>query len=585
MKPLDPRLIRYVSSARRYIIAVAAMGVLAAILVLIQTIAISTIISPIINETSTWQDLLLSPLPLIVLGVVVVARVGAIYARETIGHSSANRIITDLRAQLLDAASRLGPRWLAQNATDTATLSTRGLDALVPYFVRYLPQLLLSMTVTPMALVVMLWFDWWSALIAVGSIPLIPIFMILVGKLTQQFSDKKIAVMENLGSQVLDLLSGLVTMKALGREKGPEKTIKTLGDRYNESTMATLRLAFLSGAILEFIATLSVALVAVEVGMRLVFGSIDLYAGLIVIMLAPEVYNPLRNVGVQFHASSDGVAAVNQAFEVIEAGRQMPGLVSSPSLTDASFVISGASVKARGRMSPDNVNATIAPHSITALKGPSGIGKTTLAMALMGFQKLDKGSITIRNGSETVDLSSIDPTSLQEQIMWVPQIPVILPGTVLESLLPEATEPSEELLAAAAATGFDEIVNTMPNQWHTVLGHNAVGLSVGQRQRLALTRALLQHRPVVILDEPTAHLDSLSERQIIAVIKKLHSMGSTIIVIAHREAVVELADNHITLKSRVLEKAEIASEEVALTAVDNGVTDEIDTFFTQGDAK
>ena len=565
MKPLDKRLLKYAQAAKRYIVFITIVGTLSAVLVLAQAISISSAISPVISEGQALSE----SIPwIIALAVIVLIRVALMYLLQSRAHRAANDAIIELRGHVLDHATKLGPRWLARKGTDTVTLVTRGLDDLGPYFVSYLPQLLMTLTVTPITLVVMLYYDFLSAIIAVFTIPLIPIFMILVGKLTSEYSSQKLKTMEKLGSQLLDLIAGLPTLKALGREGAPTKHIHRLGKMHATTTMQTLRVAFLSGAILEFIATLSVALVAVEVGMRLVHGNIGLYAGLIVIMLAPEVYLPLREVGKQFHASANGVASAQAAFEILEEPIPSDGELPSPDLAHETVRIEDLSVAARGSWAPANLTAEIPCGQITALVGASGAGKTTTVMVLLGLLRPTRGRILIGEDG-AVDLNDVDLNSWWDQHTWVPQSPAILPGTVRENIL-EGREVSDAKLAEAArATGFQEVVDELSNGWDTVIGQGGIGLSVGQRQRLALTKALLKDTPWVILDEPTAHLDAMNEEQVIETMKRLREMGRTVIVIALRHAVVQAADNIIDVEAIAATPSEIEEyPELAETTVE-----------------
>lgn len=571
MKPLDKRLLKYAQAAKRYIIFIAVMGTLSALLVIAQAIAISTAVSPVIHEGQAFRD----SIPAIVtLIVIILVRVAINYISESRAHRAANDAIIELREKVLNHATKLGPRWLARKGTDTVTLVTRGLDDLGPYFVSYLPQLVMSVTVTPLTLIVMLYYDFWSALIAVLTIPLIPIFMILVGRLTAEYSSQKLKTMERLGSQLLDLIAGLPTLKALGREWSPSEHVHRLGKTHAKTTMQTLRVAFLSGAILEFIATLSVALVAVEVGMRLVFGGIGLQAGLIVIMLAPEVYFPLRQVGKHFHASADGVAAAEAAFEILEEPVTEHGSAPAPDLSTARVRIDDLSVAARGAWAPARLSADIPPHAITALVGPSGAGKTTTVMTLLGLLEPTRGRILISDEGAAVELSDLDINSWWDQVTWVPQSPAILPGSVRENVLEGRDISEAHLTEAARATGFLEVVDKLSDGWDTQLGHGGVGLSVGQRQRMALTKSLLKDTPWVILDEPTAHLDAMNEEQVVETLVKLRDMGRTVIVIAHRKPVVDAADHIIDVSAvpatpseieQYPQLAEVTVEELKLT--------------------
>lgn len=550
MKPLDPRLLRHAAPAKRYIILVAITGAITAGLVIAQAFLISGSISPIIDGTSAPAAVL----PLVfALIAVLVARAAVTWVQEAYGHRAAIGTMNALREKVLARAATLGPRWLAEgNTNQVVTFTSRGLDDLEPYFVKYLPQLLLAVTVTPATLAVVLILDWISALLIVFCIPIIPVFMILIGKMTESKAERKLRAMEHLGSQLLDLLAGLTTLKALGREQGPKRRVAELGDSYRRTTMDTLRIAFLSGAVLEFLATLSTALVAVEVGFRMVYGHLDLMPGLVIIMLTPEVFKPLREVGSQYHASTDGIAAANEAFEILETPAAAAGTRPAPDLTSATIEFDALSIDAPGRatIAPFNLSAAISPGRVTALMGPSGSGKTTAANALLGLVHPSRGGVVLRTADgERVDLAEVDPDSLWRQVSWVAQRPAIVPGTVAKNTDPEQTASAAALSEAAQTTGFDSVIAGLPEGWDTIIGQGGVGLSVGQRQRLALTRALISDAPLVILDEPTAHLDARSEDQIVDAVRRLREDGRTVLVIAHRQALVAVADDVVMVES------------------------------------
>lgn len=537
----------YARSARRYILTIAVLGLLTAVLVIVQAFLISRAASPVIEGTATLGDV---RRPIAALAAIVLARGLTVGLREAWGRRAAEGTIRELRSALVEKAERLGPRWRARHGADTATLVTRGLDDLEPYFVKFLPQLVLVVTVTPLALVTILLQDFWSALISALTVPLIPVFMILIGRFTQESSEKKLLAMERLGSQLLDLMSGLPTLRALGREGAPRDHIRRLGRDNTRTTMATLRVAFLSGGVLEFLATLSVALVAVEVGMRLVYGHVGLATGLVVIMLAPEVFEPLRQVGAQFHASANGVAAAAAAFDVLEAEEPPRGSSAAPRLADADIVLDDLWVAARGAWAPAGLSAVLSPGTVTALRGPSGSGKSTTAMVLLGLEPATRGRVLVRPRAEgtPTGLADIDPASWWAGVTWVPQTPQLVPGTA-RSNLPGDADPAT-LAEAAQATGFDTVVDGLGQGWDTPVGQGGVGLSVGQRQRLALTRALLDDSRLVVLDEPTAHLDAMSEATVVRTLARLRDQGRIVIVIAHRAAVVAAADQIIDVPWR-----------------------------------
>lgn len=549
MKPLDPRLMTYASAARTWIILSASLGLIEAVAIIVQTFFIAATISPVITHGKTIIDVYDTLIGLI---VIVCVRALISWLRTSQAHKAAQAAIIQLRHKVLDHAKHLGPRWLAHRGADTATLVTRGLNDLEPYFVDYLPQLMLAVTVTPLALAVMVWEDWISALVAVITIPLIPIFMILIGKLTQDFSERRLATMQRLGRQLLDLIAGLTTLKALGRERGPENEIRKLGRSYTSTTMATLRVAFLSGAVLELIGTISVALVAVEVGMRMVYGHVDLQTGLIAIMLAPEVYRPIRDVGKQFHASTNGVAAANAVFAILEEDIPTPGHIPAPDLSRHALQFSHVSVAARGAWAPADLSATITPGTLCALVGPSGAGKTTALMVALKQLRADRGQLTC-NG---IDINDIEESSWWDQIAWLPQHPTILPGTIRSNVIGDLDINDDNLAHAASDTGFDEVIALAKNGWDTLIGQGGEGLSVGQRQRLALTRILLGSQPLIIMDEPTAHLDATLEGHVLSAIDRLRSQGRTVVVIAHREALMARADQRIHVSTRPFTAAE-----------------------------
>ena len=582
---------RYARSAQRYIAATAVTGMATAALVVAQALLVSGAVGAVISNgagPTAVRGLLLA------LGGVVVARALVVLLQEVHAHRSAAGTIIELRRLVLEHAARLGPRWQAVHGTEAATLLTRGLDDLEPYFTRYLPQLVLAATVTPATVLVLITQDWPAAVAVVCTLPLIPIFMILIGRMTQSVSQERLEAMQVLGDQVLDLISGLPTLKALGREQKPAERVRALGRSYRRTTMSTLRIAFLSGAVLEFITTLSVAIIAVEIGFRLVAGRMDLFTGLLVLMVAPEVYQPLRQVGFQFHASANGVAAAESVFEILETPVPEHGILPAPDLRTATIRLDAVSVAARGAWAPAGLSTTIRPGSLVALTGVSGAGKTTTTQVLLGLLPADRGRVRVVPAPEgdgldgAVDLSEIDPGTWWKQIAWVPQRPTITPGTVLENVLSNApgdtagnaadaacsasptaggTGPvPAELVEAARATGFDEVVAGLPQGWDTLVGSGGVGLSVGQRQRLALTRALCSTAPLVVMDEPTAHLDAASEAYVLTAVRALHASGRTVVIIAHRPALIALAEQTVAVTSEPIPpgpQAEVSTDESA----------------------
>ncbi|MFP3714669.1 thiol reductant ABC exporter subunit CydD [Puerhibacterium sp. TATVAM-FAB25] len=582
MKPLDPRLLRRARAARRYVVLTAVLGLASAVLVVVQALAVAALLAQAVAERSVDADDAARLLGVLV--AVAAGRAAVAWAQERAAQRAAARTVAELREQVLAHAVALGPRWATgARRTEVATLVTRGLDALEPYLVRYLPSLLLTALVTPAALVVVLGLDWVSFAICLVTLPLVPLFMWLVGVMTAGTSERRLVVVQRLGAQVLDLLAGLPTLRAFGRETGPGARVRALGDASRKATMGTLRVAFLSGMVLELLTTLSVAVVAVGVGLRLVEGHMTLQAGLAVIMLAPEVYQPLRQVGAQFHASTDGLAAAERAFAILAeplpdaapAARRVP----APPLAGATLVLDGVTVRAGDRAvaAPADLRArvplgTARPGGgrVVALRGPSGAGKSTTALVLLGLLRPDAGRVLVETPDGVVDLADVDPATWWAQVAWVPQRPALPPGTLRDAVLGEAAggtagDPAGDgarpdaaaLDAAAAATGLAAVVATLPAGWDTPVGLGGVGLSVGQRQRVALTAALLApsaRRPLVVLDEPTAHLDAAGERVVLDAVRAWRDAGATVVVVAHRASLLALADQVVDVAARTLEE-------------------------------
>lgn len=557
--PLDPRLVRHVRAARGHIALQGVLGLIQAVSI----IAIAILLG-MLGEGLLAHRVLPWDRPELLFGLLAAlgARAAIVLLQQRTAHRAATAAISDLRGRLVRHGALLGPRGAAGRGADLTALASTGIEALRPYLAGYVPQLLLAATVTPLCLGTIALLDMPSALLAAVSIPLIPIFMILVGQLTEGRSERLLIDMRALWAQVLDLVEGLPTLRALGRERGPEATVHALGERHRESTMGSLRFAFLSSMVLELLATLGVALVAVGIGMRLVHGDMELAPAIAVLVLAPELYLPLRQVGQQFHASTDGLAAVDATFAELEQPVVADGTARCPDLRSSSFVLEGVSVRSRDGFAPENASLRTAPGRILAITGASGAGKTTAVQCLLGLVAPDAGRALVVTEDGASDVRVLRRESLWSQIAYLPQRPVVGPGRLRELLADARPGAADAILdEAARATGLDRVA--AERGWDALVGRGGEGLSLGQRQRLALARAVLSPAPVVILDEPTAHLDGASERTVLDLLTRFRAEGRSVIVVAHRSALVDIADDVVALGAVVVPSADRRTDEEA----------------------
>ncbi|MEV6022989.1 thiol reductant ABC exporter subunit CydD [Streptomyces sp. NPDC052036] len=540
MKPIDPRLLRYARTTRLFLVAVVGLGVVGACLVVAQATLIATVVVGAFQHHDSVAAL---RTPVLLLVAVAVGRALVSWLTELAAHRASAAVKSELRGRLLERAGALGPGWLsAQRTGSLVALATRGVDALDDYFSRYLPQLGLAVVVPAAVLARIVTEDWVSAAIIVGTLPLIPIFMMLIGWATRSQMDRQWRLLSRLSGHFLDVVAGLPTLKVFGRAKAQAESIKRITGEYRQATMRTLRIAFLSSFALELLATISVALVAVTIGMRLVHGDMDLYIGLVILVLAPEAYLPLRQVGTQYHAAAEGLSAAEEIFTVLETPVPTSGTQRLP---HGEIAFEGLTVRYPGRSSDavSGLSLTVAPGETVALVGPSGAGKSTLLNVLLGFVTPTEGRVRVGG----VDLATADREEWRSRVAWVPQRPHLYAGTIAENVRlarPDADDTA--VRGALADAGALEFVDTLPAGADTLLGEDGAGLSAGQRQRLALARAFLADRPVLLLDEPTASLDGATEAEVVSAVRRL-AAGRTVLLVVHRPALLGLADRIVRL--------------------------------------
>lgn len=480
---------------------------------------------------------------LVVLVALWTLRTAAHWLQERLGQRGASAVIAELSGRVLAAVTAREPSELAAQRDAAATVVTRGLDGLRPYLTAYLPALLLAAVLTPATVAVIAVYDLKATAVVVITLPLIPVFMVLIGLATADRSAAALSAMTTLQARLLDLIAGIPTLRALGRAAGPQRRIAELSAAHRRSAMATLRIAFLSALVLELLATLGVALVAVSIGLRLVFGQMSLTTGLTVLLLVPDVYWPLRRIGVEFHAAQDGLTAADQAFGLLGGPPRRPPGHRVVDARDAAIGIDRLGVTGRDGRAPHDLTAVFEPGTVTVLTGANGAGKTTTLAAVAGLTEPSSGRVTVAG----VEIADLDPDRWWRQLSWLPQRPVLVSGTVAENLA--LFGGLDDVDAACAASGFDLVLPELPAGMQTVLGRGGLGLSLGQRQRLGLARALGSAAPVLLLDEPTAHLDPETEMRVLRAVAERARAGATVIVTGHRDRVVATGDRIVAVSS------------------------------------
>lgn len=550
MRPVDPRLLRYAASARAFFAAggVLALGQTAAI------VAFSWVVTQVVVGAIDGSSLAALMPEIGALAAVVTLRFALGWLAEYNAARGAAVVKSELRRRVLSAVTRLGPGWLGgRSSTAVGVTAGPGLDALDTYFSKYLPQLILTAIAMPLVLLTIWSQDWISGLTVTLTLPLIPIFMILIGWATQTVQQRQFEKLTRLSTAFLDVVGGLSTLTVFGRQHRQAARIRTVTEEYRTQTMKVLRVSFLSGFALELAASLSVALVAVSIGVRLIDGSLGLGVGLFVLLLAPEAFLPLRNVGAQFHAAADGVAASTSVFEILDeaAGSARAGATATdarPAASGGSSVraaapdergleVRGLGVRYGETVAFEGLGASIRRGAVMAVTGPSGSGKTSFVNALLGFVPVE-GQMLV-GGRDVTD----DPAP-RPWLAWAGQRAALVEGSVLENVALGDDEPD----AARARAALDLVGGTGIRLSERIDARGG-GLSGGQAQRVSSARAVYRARaldcPVVVFDEPTSALDAGTEAEFIRSLRALAEEGRAVIVVSHRPAVTASADERL----------------------------------------
>ena len=552
MRPLDPRLLRRARPARVLLGVDAGIGLVAALLVLAQAVLLAHVAARSFEGASLGDV----STALVLLVVVVCARALAAWGFELAGRRAAIDVLSTLRLDLAERRLRDRPAALdGVQSGEIATLAVTGVDALETTFARYLPQLVLALVVPAAVLALVAAIDLVSAAVMLVTLPLVPVFMWLVGRYTEQRARARWLALRLLATHFLDVVRGLPTLRAYNRGRAQTQRIADVSDEYRRATMGTLRVAFLSGAVLELAATLGIALVAVTVGVRLVEGDLALGTSLTVLLLAPELYLPLRNLAAQFHVGADGLAVAERLLDLVgDEPRARPGVEPPPSPRDVPVRLERVSFAypAREGQALDDVSLELLPGETTALVGPSGGGKSTVALLLLRFAEPGAGRVTAGD----VDLAACDAASWRAEIAWVPQRPTIFRGSVIDNIrMGDVAAGEGRIREAASLAGAHAFVSALPRGYDTLVGDGGRPLSPGEQRRIAIARAFLRDAPFVILDEPTADLDPASAQAIGESIGRLRE-GRTVLLIAHRPELAARADRIVRIEAgRALEAA------------------------------
>ena len=563
MRPADLRLLRYARAARGYLAVAVGLGLAGAALILAQAGLLAHALAA--AGRGAAAAIALSG-TLLALLAVVAARAAVTCGAEVAALRASATVKSQLRGALAARALDLGPQWLGGQRTGEITaLATRGLDGLDSYFARYVPQLVLAVVVPAAVLARVAAADWVSAVIIAVTVPLIPVFAAGVAWHTRARARRQWLLLATLAGHFLDVLEGLPTLKVFGRAKAQAEVIATVTGAHRAATMAALRVAFLSALVLELSAGVATALVAVEVGLRLLYGHLGYETALLVLLLTPEAFLPLRAAAAQFHASMEGAVPAGRVLEILDTpdARQPPRPPRAAGLAGArhrvtavlselegrgaraprrragctvdlrsdAISLSAVTVAYPGRPRPalDGVGLSIGPGEHIVITGPSGAGKSSLLALLLRFIEPDAG--TIRAGG--TDLSAIAADRWRAQIAWVPQHPHLFAGSAADNIaLGQPRVSLDAIRRAAGLAGADQFIEALPGGYHAALGERALRLSAGQRQKIALARAFLRDAPLVLLDEPAAHLDQASARQLARAVETALA-GRTVLVVSH----------------------------------------------------
>jgi len=550
---MHKKLLAYIKASRSMLALTIVLGMLGAI----ATIAQIALLSEIVNAVFLLHRGLAQVLvPLALLMGALTLRASLLWGREVTAQRAAIRLKSSLRERVFAHLLQLGPAWSSGERTgELAAVISEGIERLDAYIGRYLPQLVLSVVVPLLIIVVILPVDWFSAVLLLFTGPVIPLLMALVGSNTSKRTRAQWATLSLMSAHFLDVMQGLTTLKVFGRSQAQQERIALISDRFRDKTLQVLRYAFLSGAVLEFMTLTAIGVIATMLGVRLLNNGISFDSAFFILLLTPEFYRPLQELGVQRHAAMEGAASAKRIFEILEtplATGVEPAVEESFPTGPITIDISALSYTYPRKEQPalDGVSLQLAANTCTALVGRSGAGKSTLVNLLMRFMDATSGTIRA-NG---VPITALSPHRWREYVALVPQRPYLFYGTVRENIRlarPEASD--DEVTHAATLAGVTAFIDELPRGFDTQVGEQGMQLSAGQAQRVAIARAILKNTPILILDEPTSCLDPDSEARIRQSLTSL-MRDRTVLVIAHRYNTIAQADRIVVLEDgRIVE--------------------------------
>ncbi|MEJ2557158.1 MAG: thiol reductant ABC exporter subunit CydD [Anaerolineae bacterium] len=549
---LDRRLVRQARAVRTDLALTVGMGLLAGILLVWQALYLSRVINQVFLGRKSLDEVQSLLFALLVLGLV---RAGLSWASEVTAQRVAGQVKHELRGRLLSHLLKLGPAYAqGERSGELVNTVVEGIEALDAYFSQYLPQLALAALVPLTVLVFVFPLDFLSGLVLLLTAPVIPVFMILIGNLAETLTKRQWVSLSRMSAHFLDVLQGLTTLKLLGRSRDQIQIIAQISDRFGRATLSVLRVTFLSALVMEMVATISTAVVAVEVGLRLLYGHLPFEQAFFVLILAPEFYLPLRLLGTRFHAGMSGVTAARRIFEIVEAKAKVEAEAKVEVEVRVKVKLSlslSLNLNHRIRFADvyyayddgerpalNGLSLQIAPGQKVALVGPSGAGKSTVAHLLLRFIQPDRGAITV----DGIRLQELPLSAWRAQVAWAPQNPYLFHATVIENIRLARPEASlDEVIWAARQAHAHSFIQALPQGYDTPIGERGARLSGGQAQRIALARAFLKDAPLLILDEPTSNLDPEHETLLQEAMERL-MQGRTILIIAHRLSTVYRAD-------------------------------------------